>query len=202
MRGKFIVIEGGDGAGKDTQIDLLKRDLDPAQFIFVKDPGGTDLGVKIRELVLFGDNVATTTETMLYLASRAQLVAEKIEPALAEGKHVISNRFSLSTIAYQIYGRERLQDLELLQQMTDFILRGVRPDLVIYLDCPMEEGLRRVRQSGEKIDRFEEEQIAFHERVREGYQKHLPEYEHVIIDALQPVDKVYEEVKKNLASVA
>jgi len=194
-RGKFIVIEGGDGAGKDTQIALLRKDVDPERFVFVKDPGGTEIGEKLREIILYRDDVSKKAEFFLYLASRAQLTAEVIEPALQDGKHVVANRFDLSTIAYQIYGRQRLDDIEFVSKVSNYAFGSTRPDLVIYLDCPAEEGLRRTHDSGEKLDRLEKEKLAFHERVREGYKKHLPEYNHVTIDALKSIDDVYQEVK-------
>ena len=201
MRGKFIVIEGGDGAGKDTQINLLKKELGEEQFLFVKDPGSTDIGMQIREIVLHNEAVAKPTETLLYLAARAQMVAQIILPALEAGKHVISNRFSQSTVAYQIYGRERLPDYETLKIMSEFAVGEAQPDMLIYLDIEPEEGLRRVHQTEETIDRFEREQLAFHERVREGYLAHLAEYNHVQIDAAKPVEEVFKEVLERVRSV-
>lgn len=196
MPGKFIVIEGGDGAGKDTQIALLKKEFGEEHFFFVKDPGSTDIGTEIRQIVLHNELVAKDTELLLLLAARAQMVAEKIIPALEAGKHVISNRFSQSTIAYQIHGRERTDMYDTVKVMSDFACGGLRPDLLVYLDCPPETGLERVRQTEETIDRFEREKIAFHERVRRGYLEHLAEYTHVNIDALLPIDTVFKRVKE------
>ena len=100
--GTFIVFEGGDGAGKDTQIELLHTKFDPARFVFVRDPGSTEIGQKLREIVLHDKRIARTAELLIYLAARVQLAEEKIRPALERGINVISNRFDLSTIAYQI----------------------------------------------------------------------------------------------------
>lgn len=194
MRGKFIVIEGGDGAGKDTQIELLKKEFGEGAFLFVKDPGSTDIGQKIREIVLYEREVTRTTELLLYLAARVQLVEEKIQPALSEGIHVISNRFDLSTIAYQIYGRERRDMFDLVEGMSDFALGATQPDFVVYLDCPPEIGLKRTLESDEKLDKFEDEQIDFHKRVHKGYKKHVSKYNHVVIDATQPAEQVFKEV--------
>ena len=194
MKGKFIVIEGGDGAGKDTQVALLKKELGEEDFVFVKDPGSTEIGTALREIVLHNESVAKTTETLLYLAARAQMVAEKIIPALRAGKHVISNRFSQSTVAYQIHGRERTEEYDSLKVMSEFAVGDAEPDLLIYLDVPPEVGLERVRQTEETIDRFERETLAFHERVREGYLEHLSEYNHIKIDALESVEDVHQEV--------
>lgn len=195
MKGKFIVIEGGDGAGKDTQIDLLKQKLGEEKFLFVKDPGSTDVGMKLRELLLFNNSVTKRTELLLYLAARVQLMEERIQPALLKGTHVISNRFDLSTFAYQIYGRDRKEHLTFVQELSEYALSGTKPDLVIYLDCPPEEGLKRLMEEGERMDKFEKEKIEFHKRVHEGYRKHLPEYNHVIIDATKSIGEVYKEVE-------
>ncbi len=200
-KGTFIVIEGGDGAGKDTQIDLLKEVLNPQQFLFVKDPGSTEIGLALREIVLRDDRVAKTTELLVYLAARAQLVEEKIKPALAEGRHVISNRFDLSTICYQVYGRERLSMLELVRNMSEFARGGISPDLLIFLDCPPEEGLARVLKKDEAPDRFETEKLAFHERVYQAYKKHVHNYNHVSIDATRPPEVVHADVRAAIDAV-
>jgi dTMP kinase len=200
--GRFVVLEGGDGAGKDTQIELLRTHLArlgrDTEFVFVRDPGSTDIGVKLREIVLHDKHVSRTAELLMYLAARVQLVEEKIRPALAAGKSVVSNRFDLSTIAYQIYGRERRELLPFVKQMSEYALGGIRPDVLIYLDCPPDIGLIRAKQAGDP-DRFEEEKIQFHERVREGYLAHLHEYpEHYSIDATQSVETVHHGVLRAL----
>ena len=188
-RGQFIVFEGGEGAGKDTQIEFLRARLEMQgvldRYVFVRDPGSTEIGTKLREIVLHDRRVARTAELLIYLAARVQLAEEKIRPALEAGITVISNRFDLSTIAYQIYGRERLELLSFVKQMSEYALGGVRPDVVVLLDCPPEVGLARAAQTG-AFDRIEEEKLAFHERVRAGYRAHVHEYPaHHIIDATQ-----------------
>lgn len=195
-RGKFIVIEGGEGAGKDANIDLLRKDFADQNILFVKDPGDTEIGTHLREIVQHGEGVAKETELFLFLAARSQLVAEKIIPALANGTHVIANRFDLSTMAYQVYGRERLHLTEWMVE-TSAIARGeATPDLVIYLDVPSQEGLTRAASRGEDTTRFEAEQLAFHERVREGYLAHLRDYKKGIrIDASRSLEAVYADVK-------
>jgi len=196
-QGKFIVFEGGDGAGKDTQIDLLKAKVNPDDYVFVRDPGSTVIGEQLRNMVLFDKHVARPTEMLLYLAIRAQMVTEKVKPAINAGKTVISNRFDLSTIAYQVYGRSRQDFLDFLKDASAFANEGVTPDLVLFLDCPPAVGIERT-MAAKKLDRFEEEKIAFHERVLEGYKKHITDYPHVIIDATQSVDKVHTDVIKAL----
>lgn len=199
MRGRFIVFEGGEGGGKDTQIELLQKELPQERYLFVRDPGSTEIGTKLRDIVLHDKRVARTAELLMYLAARVQLAEEKIRPALEAGITVISNRFDLSTVAYQIYGRERLDLLSFVRSMSEFALGGVRPDVVILLDVPPEVGLRRARMVGAP-DRFESEELAFHERVRQGYHAHIREYpEHHIIDAARSIAVVHEEVRAALA---
>lgn len=198
MRGKFIVIEGGDGAGKDTQIELLKGVVSSEQYLFVRDPGSTDIGEQLRAIVLHDTRVAKTTELLTYLAARAQLVDEKIRPALESGVHVIAHRFDLSTIAYQIYGRERQTLLPFLKNLSDFALGDARPDVMIFLDIDPAEGLRRARQVGEP-DRLEAEKLSFHERVREGYLAHIADYkEHHTIDATKSIADIHADIRNIL----
>jgi dTMP kinase len=196
--GRFIVFEGGDGAGKDTQIELLRAELERRgeleRYLFVRDPGSTEIGTRLREIVLHDKRVSRTAELLMYLAARVQLAEEKIRPALEAGKVVVSNRFDLSTIAYQIYGRERLELLSFVKQMSEYALGGVRPDMVLLLDCPPDIGLRRAAEAGE-LDRFEEEKLAFHERVRAGYHAHIVEYPvHHILDATRSREEVHMDV--------
>lgn len=197
-RGTFIVFEGGEGAGKDTQIEMLKANVDSEKFLFVRDPGSTEIGTKLREIVLHDTRVARTAELLMYLAARVQLAEEKIRPALEAGIHVVSNRFDLSTIAYQIYGRERLELLTFVKQMSEYALGGIRPDIVILLDCLPEVGLKRTAAI-KQLDRFEEEKLPFHERVRAGYLTHITEYkEHHILDASRSLEEVHKEVSNIL----
>jgi len=192
QRGHFIVVDGGDGAGKDTLIERLGKYFPDA--IYIRDPGGTEIGTHVRELLQYKENLAKRAELFLFLASRNQLVEEKIRPALDAGKLVISNRFDLSTVAYQIYGRERVELLEMVKTMSEFARADVVPDLYILLDIPPEVGIPRSRHRGEVPTRFEKEALAFHKRVRAGYLKHIGEYpKSVIIDATQSEDMVEKE---------
>lgn len=194
-RGVFIVIEGGDGAGKDTQIDLLKSQYGEKNFLYVKDPGTTDIGRTLRNTLLNEEQVAERTELFLYLAARAQLVNERIKPALERGVNVISNRFDLSTIAYQIYGKEQHEITDLVHAMSDYVRDGLQPDLLVLLDCPPEEGLRRIQTRNKGLNKFEAEPTAFHQRVREGYRAHVTDYPHtLVIDAMRAPDDIHKEV--------
>jgi len=200
-RGKFIVIEGGDGVGKDTQIELLKKDFFGDAFVYTRDPGGTDLGHTLREILQHSAHIAQETELLLFLASRAQLVHEVILPALAAGKHVISNRFDLSMTAYQIYARERHAAADDMKLLNAFASGGAVPDLTVLLDAPVEVGLARLLKRGEKLTRFEQEARAFHERVRQGYlegAKNIPDI--VIVDARRRVEEVYRDVHAAVAA--
>ena len=173
---RFVSFEGGDGAGKSTQILALERYLrDKGWFCLVtREPGGTSLGQLIRKVLLEvgSRQIASSTELFLYLADRAQHVNEIIRPALAAGQVVLCDRFTDSTLAYQGYGRGI--DLTLLAKFNDVADAGVRPDLTFLLDCPVPTGLartsRRPKTAGQPgQDRFEVESLEFHERVRAGF---------------------------------
>ena len=201
-RGKFIVFEGGDGSGKTTFVERLKKEF--PDFVYTQDPGGTSLGKQIRELLMSGrtGGIDVRAELLLFLASRAQMVSEVIRPALENGKTVISNRFALSSIAYQIYGRGRPELLPLYRSVSDIILEGAMPDATILLDVTPEVGIARVHSRPEEPTRFDFEALAFHERVREGYKKHLAEFgTPIIVDADLPLEEVWQSIQKALQSI-
>ena len=202
MRGKFIVFEGGDGSGKTTIVERLKNEF--PDFVYTQDPGGTTFGEHVRALLMSEDtkNIDVRAELLLFLASRAQLVSEVIRPALESGKHVISNRFALSSIAYQIYGRQRPELLPLYKSVSDILHEGILPDATIFLDVTPEIGIARVHSRPEEPTRFDLEAIAFHERVREGYKKHIAEFGiPLIIDADKSLEEVWQSTKKAVQSV-
>jgi dTMP kinase len=202
MAGKFIVIEGGDGAGKDTQIDLLRKDLGDQGFIYTRDPGGTKLGLELRGILQYGENVAKETEMLLFLASRAQLVSEVIRPAIENGIHVICNRFDLSTIAYQIFGRERYAMREFVKSASLFARGDTVPDLVALLDVIPEIALARLTGRHEAPTRFEQEKLDFHRRVREGYLAGVKDFPHVVVvDASRPIGEVYKDTRAAVEEV-
>jgi dTMP kinase len=173
---RFVTFEGGDGSGKTTQILALEGYLAERgrACLLTREPGGTDLGKLLRQVLLqVGDQpIAPSTELFLYLADRAQHVSEIIAPAISAGKIVLCDRFTDSTLAYQGYGRGI--DLKLLRQINDVADHGVRPDMTFLLDCPVEEGLARtarrpVKAGQPQEDRFERENIEFHKKVRAGF---------------------------------
>ena len=166
----FITFEGGEGCGKSTQARLLLKKLEQQGIptILTREPGGTALGNKIRILLKRkqGSSISSQAELFLFAASRVQLVAELVRPALQEGKVVICDRFTYSTIVYQGYGRGL--DLATVGMVNTMATGNLKPDLTILLDMPSEQGLERRRSSR---DRFELEDLSFHDRVREGYLK-------------------------------
>jgi dTMP kinase len=194
--GLFITLEGPDGSGKTTQAQLLYEYLQERGYpvFMTREPGGTGIGDQIREVLhsLENTEMLPQTEILLYSASRAQLVGQIIRPHLARGEIVLCDRYADSTLAYQGYGHGL--DLQVLQVVTAFATGGLKPDLTIYLDIDVEEGLRRklaAHQVGEaEWNRMDQQELAFHRRVREGYlQMAAAEPERwVVIEAAQPAD--------------
>jgi dTMP kinase len=167
--GVFITIEGGEGVGKSTQARLLVDRLHAAgaTVLRTREPGGTPVGDRIRELLLDpAARMAPSTELLLYEASRAELVSTVIEPALARGESVVCDRFYDSTTAYQAYGRGI--DAELIHALNMTATGGVRPDATVYLALPVEDAMPRATHGG--ADRMEAESLDFHRRVVEGFE--------------------------------
>ena len=170
-RGFMIVCDGSNGAGKTTLIDNLCRHLRGRglEVVVTREPGGTTIGERIREILLSPDTpeMCDLTELMLFGAARAQHVREKILPALEAGKAVLCDRFDSATLSFQHYARGL--DLALVESINALALGGFRPDLYLFLDLDPAIGLERVRQRGAALDRLEAEQLAFLQRAREGY---------------------------------
>ncbi len=204
-RGKFIVFEGGDGSGKDTLIARLKEKYSThSDFVFTRDPGGTELGEAIRNLILSHStkSISIRAEILAFHTARAELVASVIAPALESGKNVISNRFELSAFAYQIYGREHPELLPFVRTLSTFVLQDCIPDLCIFLDVPPRLALDRTHNRPEEPSRFDEENVAFHERVYGGYKKHLSEFGRpVIVDSSHSIDEAWTTVEDAVESV-
>lgn len=167
LRGRFLVIDGPDGAGKSTQIKLLAEHLRAGgvELVLARDPGGTAIGDKIRAILLdrAHDEMSVACELMLYMASRAQLVYQVIRPALAAGKCVLCDRYVSSTIAYQGAGGA---DIAAIRSAAQLAVDGAWPDLTLIVDVPSDVGLSRVGRTGGP-DRMEAKAAAFHARVRE-----------------------------------
>lgn len=170
MQGKFITFEGIEGCGKSTQARALLEWLQAhgVPAILTREPGGTELGAGIREALLHAPvSVSPVAELLLFQADRNQHVVQKIRPALADGKWVISDRYYHSTLAYQAGGREI--PLAKVRELIDVAIEGLEPDVVFFVDVPVEVGVARKRQSGDRFDRIESEKREFHERIREAY---------------------------------
>jgi dTMP kinase len=169
----FITLEGPDGSGKSTQISHLAQALRARGFqvTVTREPGGTDIGDQVREVIMKMKNTAMhpRTEILLFQASRAQIVEEVIRPRLQRGEIVLCDRYADSTMAYQGYGHGT--DLDLLRLIIDFATGGLSPDLTVLFDIDVEAGLKRRQTGGGEWNRLDDYQLAFHQRVREGYLK-------------------------------
>lgn len=201
---KFIVIEGLEGAGKtsaiQTVIDTLKE-KGITNLAFTREPGGTPLAEKLRELIkqgIDGEKVTDKAELLMLYAARVQLVENVIKPALAEGKWVIGDRHDLSSQAYQ--GGGRGLDKDLMLSLRNTILGDFRPDLTLYLDLDPAIGLARARARGE-LDRIEKESMDFFYRTRERYQALVKGDDSIItIDASQAIEKVQADIRQTLTA--
>lgn len=202
-RGLFITLEGGEGAGKSTQSRRLKSALEAEGYevVLTREPGGTPESEKIRDLLVQRDGGDWTpiAECLLFFAARQMHVEKLIKPALAEGKIVISDRFTDSTIAYQGYGHGF--DIPTIRQVEKVALDGFKPDMTFVLDLPVEEGLSRsLRQkdisSGKENteDRFEKLKRDFHEKLRQGFLEIASQDQArcTVVNAMQSADEVYE----------
>jgi dTMP kinase len=188
--GLFVCFEGGDGAGKSTQVRLLAEALERrgCRVVVTRQPGGTPLGTQIRELVLHGDHVSPRAEALLYAADKAHHVDEVIAPALAAGQVVVTDRYTDSAIAYQGAGRELGSDE--IRALQHWAVGGMLPDLTIVLDVPPAVGRTR---RGDLHDRLESESDAFHAAVRQGYLDLAAQdpSRYLVLDARQPVDDLH-----------
>ena len=190
----FITFEGGEGSGKSVQSRALYRHLVRSQkpVILLHEPGGTRLGKSISYWLKWSrkTGISPLAELLLFNASRANLVHEVIKPALRDGKIVICDRFADSTIAYQGYGRGL--DLDMVKSACDIAMQDIRPDLTILMDVPVTEGLARKARMKAEGDRFEKSEVAFHERVHEGYLKMAKDEPErwLVVDGLQSREKI------------
>jgi dTMP kinase len=169
-RGLFITFEGGEGAGKSTQVELLRGRLEAAgrRVVNLREPGGTPLGEELRQLLLNSSNIATKTELLLFLAARSELVQKVIKPALEGGIDVICDRFIDSTVAYQGYGRKL--DLELIATLNTAVIDDCKPGLTVLLDIDPDAGLARASEgsSGDAIEGHWQQGLGFDSQAGEG----------------------------------
>ena len=200
--GPFITIEGGEGCGKSTQSRLLLKKLEQQNIpaILTHEPGGTALGDEIRKVLKRKRDsfISPQAELFLLAASRVQLLAEIIRPALEEDKVVVCDRFTHSTLVYQGYGRGL--DLTIVETVNNIATQDLKPDLTILLDISPEQGLARKRSSK---DRFELEDLSFHRRVREGYLKIAAAEPDrwLVIDASLPKRKIADIIRDRVSKL-
>ena len=192
MSGLFITFEGPEGSGKTTQVELLGQALASNEPVMVREPGGNELGEKIREIVLYGAlELDAEAEMYLFMAARRQLIAEVIAPALATGQIVVADRYHDSTLAYQGGARG---------VPTTWPSTFPRPDVTFLLSVPVESGLERLAKAGKKPDRVERESIDFHNRVAAAYDR-LAQAEpqrFARLDATASRDHVHQQVMNRL----
>ncbi len=186
MKGLFITFEGIEGCGKTTQANylykyLLNKGID---IILTREPGGTELGVNIRKLILNSTSVYPITELFLFLADRNQHVNEIIRPALESGAVVICDRYYHSTYAYQASGRNA--GIDTVKKLNDISIEGLIPDITFLIDIPVEIGFKRKNNLNLSLDRIEREDFKFHNKIRDAYLKIAEEEKNVfIIDGLK-----------------
>ncbi len=201
MKGKFITIEGGEGAGKSTMMDRLADWLEyhGHRVVRTREPGGTDLAEKIRAILLDDQHgeLSGQSELLLVFASRAQHLEELIRPALARGDTVLCDRFTDASWAYQGGGRQ--MPVEWISALEQMVHGDLQPDLTLLLDLPVEQGLKRASRRGE-ADRFEQESSGFFKRVRQAYlaraKSSADRFE--IIDASGDMDQVWSQIESVL----
>lgn len=201
--GFFLTIEGGEGAGKTSLQQKLQRHYAQKGVAVVtsREPGGIDIAEQIRAVILNNHNTAMDgrTEALLYAAARRQHLQEKVEPALAAGKLVICDRFIDSSVAYQGYARGI--GIEEILQINAFATAGRFPDMTLYLDLDPEVGMQRIHASGDReVNRLDQESIAFHRKVREGYRVVASRFASRVhtVDAAQPEALLWEDVLRLL----
>lgn len=202
MTGKFIALEGGEGAGKSTNAQFIKQQLEARGFevLLTREPGGTPLGEKVRAILLDTTLPAMTptTEALLMFAARAEHYAQVIAPALAAGQWVISDRFVDASFAYQ--GAARGLGSNKIAELADWTLPNVQADLTLVFDLPVEVGMMRVQARGGVIDRFEQEPPAFFEQVRQAYLERaakMPSH-YCVLDASQDLSTVQRLIAEQL----
>lgn len=204
MQGKFITFEGGEGTGKSTQIKLLSEYLKQKgkDVLTTKEPGGTEVGLEIRKLLVCGDKdkFDAVAEAMLYFADRHIHLSKKVWPAMERGAVVLSDRFADSTVAYQYYGYDKRVSREVLDQLYEIAVGRFKPDLTIILDMDPTEGLARSFKKAETMEvkelRFEGRELAFHNNLRQGFleiAKNDPE-RCVVLKADKTIDELHADI--------
>ena len=201
-QGLFITIEGGDGAGKSTQMDNIEKYFENLghKCLRTREPGGTPIGEKLRDILLDPANkeMSATTEMMIYAASRAQHVQEVIRPAVSRGEIVICDRYVDSSVAYQAFGRD-LGDA--VKEVNKFAIDGMMPDITFWMDIDPEAGRKRIgNRENSDLDRLEQEKLDFHYKVYEGYKSICSNEPDRVkrIDATKSIEEIKDEIYRHL----
>lgn len=204
MRGKLITVEGGEGVGKSTNLAFIQQQLESAgvDLVVTREPGGTEVAEKIRELLLTPSDepICELSELLLVFAARAQHLEQLIKPALERGAWVLCDRFIDATYAYQ--GGGRAMDLNVIAALEQLVLSDIKADMTLLLDLPVEVGMARARARAE-LDRFEQEQMSFFEAVRSAYLARAQAEPNrvVIIDAAPALEQVQEQIAAALQTL-
>ena len=202
MKGKFITFEGIDGAGKSSHVEWMAEALRQRGHVVhvTREPGGTELGEKLRELLL-NQPMHLETETLLMFAARREHLARLIEPALARGEWVVCDRFSDATYAYQ--GGGRGFDWTKFLALEHWVHEHLQPDVTLLFDLPLDVARERIVLANRVLDKFEQERVDFHERVRQAYleRAHVSPGRFRIIDANRPIDDIRKQLEIIVASV-
>ena len=201
-KGLFITIEGGDGAGKSTQMDNIQKYFEELGYkcLRTREPGGTPIGEKLREILLDPDNkeMSPVTEMMIYAASRAQHVSEVIRPAVERGEIVICDRYVDSSIAYQAFGRDLGAAVE---SVNKYAIDGVMPDITFWMDIDPEAGRKRIgNRENPDLDRLELDKLDFHYKVYEGYKSISEKCPDRVkrVDATKSIEEIRDEIYRHL----
>ncbi len=206
-RGKFIVIEGVDGAGKSTCLDYLKDKLRGKPIVWTREPGGTAIGMNIREILLRRESAKMDplAELLLFVADRAEHVAEVVRPNLHAGRHVISDRFAASSYAYQLVANHHPEWRDIFSRLHNLL--NIKPDFYLILDLDPRLSIARMkgrstaRPGGQVATRFDEKTLAYHQAVRRGLKQFVKRLPHQIIDASQTIEQVRAEALAAVAQV-
>ncbi|EFV74158.1 MULTISPECIES: dTMP kinase [Cytobacillus] len=205
-KGKFITVEGPEGAGKTTIIDMLASNLakEGYQVLQTREPGGIEIAEQIRSVILDKNNTKMDprTEALLYAAARRQHLAEKVKPAMDKGYIILCDRFIDSSLAYQGYARGL--GIDEVYSINSFAIEGMMPELTLYFDIEPEAGLDRINQhKGREVNRLDLEKLDFHHKVREGYLKLMELYPERIfkIDASGTLEEVYQQAESKLKEI-
>lgn len=204
MKKRFIVIEGGDGTGKSTQIKLIAEYLRKKGFdvIITREPGGVTTAEKIRGIIL-NEEIDPVTEALLFASARREHLKKKVIPALSKGQIVLCDRFVYSSLAYQGYARGL--GIENVYKINEPAIEGIMPGLTILLELSPEKGIERINSNrADEVNRLDLEGLDFHNKVRDGYSKVVemyPENKYVKIDASQSIEDVFEDIKKAIDNI-